>query len=192
MSINGPPSIGAWFDDVERSESDEHVFQAHKTPGGTMLYLPSDSNVPNSKETFAKAHQWHKASASTEVALLRHNLRFEALPDWMRAPPAPMPFGVTSEIQGSFHEAFVRAHTRDDATFRAIDNYIDRGVWNYHPYVEDTRQFAVSITHNMAPHVLFCVGPIGFRRFGAVQTQARKMYFSCPAAFQKWVVQNYE
>ena len=171
------------------------ALNVHVTPNGTMLYMPPDlegSEFGVAQFLACQQKRWIDIAVQSErVAKLRGALRFQPLPDWMRAPPCPMPFGTTGEISGTFEQAFVRTRVRDELTRSAIDAYVRAAVWKHHPYVEDMKQFAVSITHNMAPGVLFSVGPIAYRRFGAVQESARKMYFSSPSAYAKWVAENY-
>jgi len=159
--------------------------------GGVTLYMPPDE--PADPSTAGEALRSLVATWGSRKPTFDIPVRYEPLPAWARAPPAPSVFGSTAAVELPFELGWVRSYRSMGADTKAeVQQYMHRRLWDFYPYVEDRRAFAMSHTFGMAPSVLFGVGPVGYRRFGTAQAQPRKMYFSSPSAYRSWLSQHYE
>ena len=152
-----------WGDDSDDGV-DACSMAVRTTECGTTLFLQPEMGV-HKDATVAWQNcvtQWKQKSDGVYTTT--------RLPNYIETPPAPDQFGyhtVPVEVPGEWVS-----------------------IAKVHPYIEDTRSFATSITHQSASTCLFVVGPAQHFRFLG-QTHPRCLYFSCPEGYHAWYRENY-
>lgn len=195
-----------WGDDVEDDTGPDHAgsptssissedrpllkFNVKLLASGVPLYLPPALEVDENQVE----KDWNSIlSRWTDQTEASHPVRYQKIPQWLRRPEPPPEFGVIATSVQPFEVARVRGGMRslNNHEVSAVESMVQQRPWEFYPWVEDRGAFCVSHTHGMARGALFSVGPVGYRRFGPEQVHPRKLYFSSPGAYRKWVEKYY-